>query len=324
MKCSKCGFVSFDYLSECGKCGTDLADTREALGFDAAKPAVPFFLGALLRDYVKPAGSPEKEVEGGSPSETNFSLDFGEENDQQDAIAGLKSREPAAVDTHFDQGHFEERHTFVNEPYAEEFNRTTSPGIKHSAESMPASAYERAGTADTAPPLPAVETETPESEGFNLLDLSDEELDLLLTGDDSGREGVQKGAGISDQQFSDSMESAGESAGRVEHLSLESVPEEAPDKKEENWGTVDDLELDLRLDEVLQKPRKKGIGGLFPEDEEKDASPAPVTVPPGTGKEPIEVGDENFQITLSEKDLESLLAELESVSPKNGKKDEKV
>jgi hypothetical protein len=53
MKCQKCGYVSFDYLSQCKKCGADLTTVREKLGFSALKPEVPSLLGALLRDGVK-------------------------------------------------------------------------------------------------------------------------------------------------------------------------------------------------------------------------------------------------------------------------------
>jgi len=48
MKCQKCGFVSFDHLSECTKCGSDLRAVREGLGFSALKSEVPSLLGALL------------------------------------------------------------------------------------------------------------------------------------------------------------------------------------------------------------------------------------------------------------------------------------
>src|SRR5208337_4397555 len=54
MRCAKCGYVSFDYLSECKKCRTSLASSREGLGFFAAKPVVPSLLGSLLSDYEPP------------------------------------------------------------------------------------------------------------------------------------------------------------------------------------------------------------------------------------------------------------------------------
>lgn len=51
MKCNKCGFVSFDYLSECKKCGIDLTVVRDGLGLLPVRPAVPFLLGPLLKEY---------------------------------------------------------------------------------------------------------------------------------------------------------------------------------------------------------------------------------------------------------------------------------
>ncbi len=49
MKCHKCGFVSFDYLSECKACGADLTGSRQRLGFPALKSEIPFLLGTLLK-----------------------------------------------------------------------------------------------------------------------------------------------------------------------------------------------------------------------------------------------------------------------------------
>ena len=48
MRCQKCGYVSFDHLLACKKCGNDATATREALGLVAGKPTMPFFLGALI------------------------------------------------------------------------------------------------------------------------------------------------------------------------------------------------------------------------------------------------------------------------------------
>jgi hypothetical protein len=52
MKCHKCGFISFDYLSECKKCGVDLTAGREKMGFSSIKPSEPFFLASLLKSHV--------------------------------------------------------------------------------------------------------------------------------------------------------------------------------------------------------------------------------------------------------------------------------
>jgi hypothetical protein len=70
MKCPKCGFVSFDHLSECKKCAADLVAVREGLGFSALRSEVPFLLGTLLsggdRSDVPPAATAGEE---GAPAD---------------------------------------------------------------------------------------------------------------------------------------------------------------------------------------------------------------------------------------------------------------
>jgi hypothetical protein len=63
MKCAKCGFISFDYLAACKKCGTNLNQARTGLGFSDVKPEPPPFLKALVEEGA-PAGS---EVLAGEP-----------------------------------------------------------------------------------------------------------------------------------------------------------------------------------------------------------------------------------------------------------------
>ena len=67
MKCSKCGFVSFDYLGECKKCGANLAVVSEGLGVVETRKSMPFMLGSLLKDYVKPAEAQEDGVSAAGP-----------------------------------------------------------------------------------------------------------------------------------------------------------------------------------------------------------------------------------------------------------------
>ena len=56
MKCAKCGFISFDYLASCKKCGTNLNQARTVLGFSDVKPEPPPFLKALVEEEG-PVGS---------------------------------------------------------------------------------------------------------------------------------------------------------------------------------------------------------------------------------------------------------------------------
>ncbi len=61
MRCSRCGYTSFDYLSECRSCNTGLAKVRDELGFPPVKPAMPFLLGSLLKDS-QPAALQRREI----------------------------------------------------------------------------------------------------------------------------------------------------------------------------------------------------------------------------------------------------------------------
>jgi len=71
MKCHKCGFVGFDHLSQCKKCGADLTAIRERLGFSALKSEVPFLLGTLL------AGGGRNDIPKGGAEEERVDVDFG-------------------------------------------------------------------------------------------------------------------------------------------------------------------------------------------------------------------------------------------------------
>ena len=48
MRCSKCGYVSFDHLDNCMKCSRDLAGAREELNLLDCRAEVPFLLGSLV------------------------------------------------------------------------------------------------------------------------------------------------------------------------------------------------------------------------------------------------------------------------------------
>ncbi|MCE5245133.1 MAG: hypothetical protein LLF99_18230 [Desulfobacteraceae bacterium] len=77
MRCQKCGFIGFDYLNKCKKCGADLTAVREGFGFMPAKPSAPSFLGALTGGMQAQTSeaAPSPEEEGVSLP----GLDFGED-----------------------------------------------------------------------------------------------------------------------------------------------------------------------------------------------------------------------------------------------------
>ena len=249
MKCTKCGYVSFDFLSECKQCGTNLAGTREALGFPAAKPAIPFYLGSLLKDYVQPSEQSDEQASAGGPS----AFDFGEdESAKEDSV--LKLDEVAL--------------------------------------SVPAAGTEIAMEHPDAP-----------EEEFNLLDLSDEELDLLISDSqtETGDEKEQLSPGGPELE---------------EALSLE--------------GQKLDLESGvLELDFMLKAPgeeSKSEPGGLGPRLDSKEmlslsgADTQDLIILEEAGAKSEE--DDALKIELSESELEDLLSELEGAPQKTDKKKE--
>ncbi len=83
MKCNKCGFISFDYLVECRKCGSDLTVVRDSLGFCQVRPNVPFLLGPLLKGYDPTQGEHEgplgNDLLGGSADSGATEIELGDE-----------------------------------------------------------------------------------------------------------------------------------------------------------------------------------------------------------------------------------------------------
>ena len=55
MKCTDCGFINFDHLSKCRKCGGDLNAVRKELGLTDFRPNPPFLLKSLLEESEQPA-----------------------------------------------------------------------------------------------------------------------------------------------------------------------------------------------------------------------------------------------------------------------------
>ena len=64
MKCTDCGFINFDHLSKCRKCGGDLSAVRKELGLTDFRPNPPFLLKSLLEESEQPAPeiSPEARI----------------------------------------------------------------------------------------------------------------------------------------------------------------------------------------------------------------------------------------------------------------------
>ncbi len=90
MKCAKCGYVSFDHLSECKKCQASMAAVREALGFSAAKPAAPSLLGSLL-------GASQSLAESHAAADSQTHVAFNPQEDIGSVLSEGFMSEPASA-----------------------------------------------------------------------------------------------------------------------------------------------------------------------------------------------------------------------------------
>jgi hypothetical protein len=53
MRCPKCGFISFDHLTSCAKCGKDIADVASELQGTSINVETPMFLSGALAAYAE-------------------------------------------------------------------------------------------------------------------------------------------------------------------------------------------------------------------------------------------------------------------------------
>jgi hypothetical protein len=231
MRCTKCGFVSFDYRSECGKCGTGLSEARDILGFSSTKPEIPFLLGGLLKDY-EPSVSEEQPA---AAANVAPSFDFG------DDLGGFRQVEE----------------------------------ISH------------------VPDAPSLNPDEGE-EDYSLLDLSDEELELLI--DKDSPDGAEKRPDFLMDLDSDEKSSAPE------------YPAQTQSSEPDHPG-----DLIPRFERAEPEEKTKAPQAKAPEET--------ATLPEASAKrlektDPQGEAADDFVIELSENDLQNLLLELDSSQKK--------
>lgn len=292
MKCIKCGYFSFDYLSECKKCRASLTQVRQLLGFSGLRPEVPEMLTSLLRNYAPP---PAQEAAVAEPS-ISASLDF------EDGL-----------------------------------------------EMAPHEAVEETPEVIAAP---AVDVRDEAEEDFSLLDLSDEELELLIeTPSDSAEAAAPAAAPLQDTGEADfvipdslspdepvfpamkiELPKEEEHAAEAEDGGLELIfdADDLPPELEEEHAAEDEdegLELTLDADDFAPEPKEepKAAAAATPDPilsadvpdldgEPEEALPEFSQPPKKGGILPGEPGDD-YVFELSEEDLDNLLVELSHPKP---------
>jgi hypothetical protein len=214
MRCEKCGYVSFDHLSECKNCQASMAAAREGFRFATVRASVPSLLGSLLNETPPAAKAPSPAAD----TETYHSFEY------QGEIPGA---------------------------LGEEFTIES-------------------GTCDT-------------EEDFSLLDISDEELELLIE--------------------QDSLESNDQQEIQSDSGGIAMVQE---------VDTSSNGELELSLDDFFEmenETKADNQPGLTA------ASPGVPAMPPAEAAQSNDSTDD-FVIDLSESDLDDLLKRLEESAGK--------
>jgi len=78
MRCPKCGFISFDHLTSCAKCGRDVSEAASELQGTSIKAELPMFLGTALAAYSEREESFEDHA---MEAEVDEGIDFSMEEE---------------------------------------------------------------------------------------------------------------------------------------------------------------------------------------------------------------------------------------------------
>jgi hypothetical protein len=107
MRCPKCGFISFDHLTSCAKCGKDIAEVASELQGTSIKLETPMFLSAALAGYGDREGSFEEismetEVEEGVDISMETEFEEGVDISMEDEPVEQEAPEMAGTEADID------------------------------------------------------------------------------------------------------------------------------------------------------------------------------------------------------------------------------
>ncbi len=99
MRCPKCGFISFDHLTACNKCGKDIADVAAELQGTTIKVEPPMFLSSALAAFAD-----REAFYGGSAMDTGAGegIDFSMEDEVVEEETGDMSGGQEDIDFSFE------------------------------------------------------------------------------------------------------------------------------------------------------------------------------------------------------------------------------
>ncbi|MCK5229448.1 MAG: hypothetical protein KAR13_04230, partial [Desulfobulbaceae bacterium] len=86
MRCPKCGFISFDHLTLCSKCGKELAETSEQLKGTSIKSSTSYFLNSVFGvETAEPKNGAAGEADA-YDADDSIELDISTEGPDEDEI----------------------------------------------------------------------------------------------------------------------------------------------------------------------------------------------------------------------------------------------
>jgi len=248
MRCTKCGFISFDHLLSCGNCSTNLQEVSSLLHGTGVKAEPVFFLSSLLGAEEETAPPADEEVTLSVDEEEEVVLDIAEEEiSEEQAEGGTEELEPALsamVDEERPEMEMPAALSLEGEGEAEAVEQEMPVALSLEAE----------GKAEAA------EQEMPEA--LELRDISApgdnltaglEEIDLndLMT-EENGEGGEEPGpdeAGLSlEEEGDDEVEKIFDLSDILEDEAAGGGEEAAAASKESGAGEEEMSELDLELD----------------------------------------------------------------------------
>ena len=101
MRCPKCGFISFDHLISCAKCGRDVSEVASELQGTSIKVEVPMFLSGALAALAE---SEESFEEHAMECDVDEGIDFSmEEEAAEEEVVEMAAEEEDDVDFSFEE-----------------------------------------------------------------------------------------------------------------------------------------------------------------------------------------------------------------------------
>ena len=179
MRCPKCGFISFDHLTSCAKCGKDIAEVASELQGTSIKVETPMFLSTALAAYSDNEDSFE---EIGMEDELDEGIDFS----MDDKSAGEETVKMGGAEADVDFS-FEEEEAGPDINLAE---------VEEEALSMDVEAEEAVEFSVPGPTL--AKEAAPEA--------ADESFEVELDFEDTGDEGEEGGLEFDLEDFIEDMD----------------------------------------------------------------------------------------------------------------------